>query len=84
MSNTEASADDHPWFACSQEVYTFAVVLRTAELMPEDEDEYWAKPWHWEPEHAMWVEAGSPQCPQSGAPPDLAWQRFVRNPAQQQ
>lgn len=79
MSTTNADTEHHQWFIYSQRVYAFAVVLRAAERMPEDEDEYWEKPWHWDPEHTVWVEAGSPQCPQPAAPQALDWQRFVRN-----
>lgn len=53
-------------------IFSFAVVLREAGLMPYDEDEYWERPWKWTVEYDAWVGAGSP--PDSNHP---AWSRFL-------
>lgn len=66
------------WSDLSGPVYTFAVVLREADLMPDDEDEYWEKPRKWDPEHRLWVELGEPRSPEPGEPTSLAWEKFVR------
>ncbi len=64
-------------------VYEFAMVLRAAGRMPDNEDEYFESPWKWDPEYQTWTECGSP------SPPDLIaetagrravdrnWERFV-------
>ena len=68
------------WADLSAEVFRFALALRGAGLMPDDEDEYWERPHKWEPEHARWVAAGGPPPPENpGAPQELAWERFVRS-----
>ena len=64
------------WADLSAEVFRFALALRHAGMMPDDEDEYWERPHKWEPEHARWVAAGEPR---PGGPDDLAWERFVRS-----
>lgn len=66
------------WSDLSRPVYDFAVVLRDAEVMPDDEDEYWEKPRKWDAEHQLWIDAGSPSCPDVGDPPSVGWQRFLR------
>ncbi|MFL0177056.1 hypothetical protein [Mycobacterium sp. SMC-13] len=71
-----------PWHVYSGPVYSFAVVLRAAGVLPLDEDEYWEEPHKWDPEHRLWVELGSPRCPEPGDPPSLAWQRFLRATAE--
>jgi len=70
--------DGWTWSDFSRTVFDFACVLRDAELMPDDEDEYWEKPWHWEREHQLWLDAGKPSSPELGEPASLAWERFVR------
>ena len=65
------------WSDLSGPVFEFARVLRAADLMPDDEDEYWSGPHKWDPEHQLWIAAGQPQPPAS-ATPLLAWERFVR------
>jgi len=79
----EAQGDEgEPWHVYSRPVFEFALVLRDADDMPFDEDEYWEKPWHWEPVHQLWIDAGSPHCPGAGNPPSLAWERFLRGVAE--
>lgn len=79
----EAQGDEgEPWHVYSRPVFKFALVLRDADDMPFDEDEYWEKPWHWEPVHQLWIDAGSPHCPGAGNPPSLAWERFLRGVAE--
>ena len=56
MSADEASA--HRWSEFSHPVFNFACVLRAADLMPDDENEYWEKPQKWDREHRLWTEAG--------------------------
>lgn len=74
----KADQESTPWFVYSGPVFEFAGVLRDADIMPYDEDEYWAKPHHWDDEHSLWIDAGSPRCPEAGEPPSLGWQRFIR------
>ena len=77
--DVQAGPGEMPWHVYSRQVFEFAVVLRDADDMPDDEDEYWEKPWRFEPVHLLWVEAGSPRCPSDGGPPSLGWQRFLRS-----
>lgn len=72
------------WNNFSRPVFEFALVLRAADLMPDDEDEYWERPHKWEPEHELWTQVGAPSRPEAGQPPSLAWQRFLRNSRQNQ
>lgn len=58
-------------------VFLFAEVLRAADLMSPDEDEYFERPWKWQPEYAAWCRAGKPMPPED-LTPDLSWERFVR------
>ncbi|NTY62133.1 hypothetical protein [Mycolicibacterium sphagni] len=69
---------DWTWSDLSRSVFAFARALRAAELMPDDEDEYWEQPWKWNREHQLWVDAGEPASPDHGAPASLAWERFSR------
>lgn len=57
-------------------VFGFAVILREADAMPPDEDEYFERPWKWDREYQAWVRAGRPQPPEGTA--DLSWERFLR------
>ena len=66
------------WSDFSRPVFDFACVLRDADLMPDDEDEYWEAPRKWDREHHLWVDAGEPTSPDDGSPASLAWERFVR------
>jgi hypothetical protein len=75
MSADEASA--HRWSEFSHPVFNFACVLRAADLMPDDEND-WEKPQKWDREHRLWTEAGEPANPSVGAPAPLAWERFLR------
>lgn len=59
-------------------VFTFALVLRAADAMPPDEDEYFERPWKWDGEYQIWQRHGSPDVPEYGKPADLSWERFVR------
>lgn len=63
-------------------VFTFAVILREADLMPPDEDEYFERPWKWDREYQAWVRAGRPQPPEGTT--DLSWERFVRSATQEE
>ncbi|UHJ58735.1 hypothetical protein LT337_32035 (plasmid) [Mycolicibacterium fortuitum] len=67
------------WSDLSRPVYTFALVLREADLMPDREDEYWEEPEKWDREHCLWVELGEPRPPGRGEPTSLAWEKFVRD-----
>jgi hypothetical protein len=67
------------WSDFSLPVFDFAQILRAAGLMPSDEDEYWEKPWKWDPERQAWVAAGEPSPPAPTAPQSLAWRRFLRD-----
>lgn len=69
---------DWAWSDLSRSVFTFARALRAADLMPDDEDEYWEQPCKWDREHQLWVDAGEPSSPDKGAPASLAWERFAR------
>lgn len=64
--------------AIAQRLFDFALVLRAADAMSSDEDEYWERPWKWANEYALWVEAGSPAAPETGDPVSLSWGRFLR------
>jgi len=64
--------------ATVQRLFDFALVLRAAEAMSTDEDEYWERPWKWATEYRLWVEAGSPAAPETGDPVSMAWGRFMR------
>ena len=75
----ELPAGGWVWSDFSLPVYDFARILRAADLMPDDEDEYWEKPWKWDAEHQAWIAAGEPAPPeQAEAPASLAWRRFLR------
>jgi hypothetical protein len=52
-------------------LFNFAVVLRAAGLMPRDEDEYWERPWKWDPEYRAWTAHGQP------SPGDWLTDRFA-------
>lgn len=67
------------WSDFSVPVYDFAQILRAADLMPDDEDEYWEKPWKWNDEHQGWIAAGEPCPPRLGEPETLTWRRFLRH-----
>lgn len=69
--------DGWAWSDFSRLVFAFAGVLKDADLMPDDQYEYWEKPSRWDREHQMWVAAGGPHSPHDGAA-SLAWERFVR------
>ena len=61
-------------------IFSFAVVLRAADLMPLDEDEYWERPWKWSTEYEAWTAAGKPWPPEDAMLPnlpDLGWRRFL-------
>lgn len=77
-----ADQESPPWSVYSGPVFEFAGVLRDVDIMPFDEDEYWAKPHHWDDEHSLWIDVGSPRCPEAGEPPSLGWQRFIRATAE--
>lgn len=78
-SPSELPAGGWTWSDFSLPVFDFARILRAADLMPADEDEYWEKPWKWDPEHQAWIDAGEPAPPEhTGAPASLAWRRFLR------
>ena len=57
-------------------VFEFAIVLRAAQAMPPNEDEYFERPWKWQPEFCAWVAAGKPFIPDPADPPSLGWKRF--------
>jgi hypothetical protein len=65
-------------------IYGFAEVLRAADLMPPDEDEYFERPWKWDGEYRAWIDSGGPPVPDliaeatGRAPVSLPWERFVR------
>lgn len=75
----ELIAQGWAWSDFSKLVYGFAVVLRAADLIPDDEDEYWEKPYRFDRVRELWMQAGEPVVPQSGAVVSLAWERFVRS-----
>ncbi|MDA0250742.1 MAG: hypothetical protein O2892_07785 [Actinomycetota bacterium] len=78
----ELPAGGWVWSDFSLPVFDFACILRAADLMPANEDEYWEKPWKWDPEHQAWIAAGEPAPPDAaGAPAALAWRRFLRDAA---
>jgi len=52
-------------------LFNFAVVLRAAGLMPRDEDEYFERPWKWDPEYRAWIAHGQP------SPEDWLTDRFA-------
>lgn len=66
------------WSDFSLPVFDFARVLRAANLMPHDEDQYWEKPWKWDTVREAWIASGEPSPPAPTAPPSLAWRRFLR------
>lgn len=74
----ELPKDGWAWSDFSRPVFDFAAVLRAADLMPDDELEYWEKPRKWGRQHQLWVDAGEPRGPDGDAPTSLAWQRFLR------
>lgn len=41
---------------------TFARILQSALMLGTADDviEYFEKPWHWQPEYDIWIEAGKP------------------------
>lgn len=82
VSQTTDEAHGHFWSEFSRPVWDFAQVLRAADLMPFNEDEYWEEPHKWDPEHQLWVDAGCPREPDSGCPISLGWQRFLRDVAE--
>jgi hypothetical protein len=57
-------------------VFTFAEILRAADLMPHDEDEYFERPWKWGREHQAWVAAGRPRPPEDDSTVGV-WEEFV-------
>ena len=61
-----------------QRVFEFAQILQGANAMPLDEDEYWEKPWKWQPEYEKWLSLGQPWPPEDGNPTSLMWEKFVR------
>jgi hypothetical protein len=73
----ELPKDGWAWSDFSGPVFAFACVLRAADLMPDDEDEFWEKPWRWDHIHLLWFQAGQP-AGGGGAAASLAWERFVR------
>jgi len=81
---TELIAVGWAWSDFSRPVFRFAEVLRAADLMPEEEDGYWEKPWKWSAEHQLWVDVGEPVAPGPDAPATLAWERFTRGAKAQQ
>lgn len=77
-NSADLPKDGWAWSDFSRLVFEFAGVLRAADLMPDDEDEYWEKPWHWGREHQLWVDAGEPRSTYGSEPASLEWERFVR------
>lgn len=71
-------ANGWAWSDFSRPVFEFANILREAELMPDDEDEYWEKPRKWSNAHQIWIAAHKPTPPQDNTAPSLPWERFVR------
>lgn len=71
--------------AAISRVFEFALILRQAGLMPPDEDEYFERPWKWQPEYEAWLSAGYPACPDGLVPINqrtlarMRWERFVAN-----
>lgn len=59
-------------------VFEFAEVLRAADLMPLDEDEYFERPWKWQTEYEVWTDCGCPSIPDPSGPNVLRWELFVR------
>ncbi|SUA31457.1 Uncharacterised protein [Mycolicibacterium fortuitum] len=68
---------DHTWSDRSRPVWDFAQVLRAADLMPLDEDEYWEEPHKWDREHQLWHATGRPHQPPFDGPISLEWNRFL-------
>ena len=54
-----------------QRVYDFFKILQAADRLPPNEEEYWDRPWKWQPEYQTWVNVGSPE---EESP---AWDRFI-------
>lgn len=52
-------------------LYGFALILRAACLMPDDEDGYWERPWKWDIEYRAWLRH---DCPEEG---DAGFAAFV-------
>ncbi|OBG15012.1 hypothetical protein B7435_23920 [Mycolicibacterium peregrinum] len=77
VPQTTDAAHASSWSDFSRPVWDFAQVLRAADLMPSDEDEYWGKPHKWDPEHQLWDAAGCPCEPDGGEPMSLGWRRFL-------
>lgn len=64
--------------ATVQRLFDFSLVLRAADAMSSDEDEYWERPWKWSREYILWIEAGGPAAPDTGDPVSMSWGRFLR------
>jgi hypothetical protein len=69
---------DLDWFVLATPVFEFALILKAANLLPDDLLDYFEKPWKWVPEHRAWVDAGSPTPPDDGDT-SLQWELFVRH-----
>lgn len=66
----------HDWHHYQQSVYRFALILRAADLMPPNEDEYWERPEKWHLEWKAWQRHNHP-CPPEDDVTTLSWERFV-------
>lgn len=61
-------------------IFGFATVLREAGALAEDTDQYFERPWKWQPEYELWLQAGSPLPAEPGElhPTDFdGWPTFL-------
>lgn len=70
------------WYADARQVLAFAHVLNDADRLDTIDHvlDYFEKPWDWDPEHAKWVEHGSPYPrpdPLTDAEGRAKWDTFV-------
>jgi len=60
-------------------IYNFALILREAGVLPDSHvaDEYFERPWKWNTEYQLWLQAGSPSPPDFPHFLDAEWFPFV-------
>lgn len=57
----------------------WAMILRAIGKMPDDEDEYFRRPWQFRGRglHPKWLKAGKPRPPGERDHDPVTWQRFL-------